>query len=140
MLLVVDANILIAALLKKSTTRAIMIKTNIQLIAPEFILEEIEKHADELTEKTNVDKTTLHEILIDLLYETEIKIYPKQELEKYLEKAGNISPDRNDAMYFALALKENTAIWSNDTELKTQSTVKVYSTMDIIQKLNFNIH
>lgn len=138
MRLVVDANILIAALLKKSTTRALMIKADIELIAPEFILEEIEKHANELTKKTSVDRTALHEILMELIYEAEMKIYPKQELEKYLEKALDITPDKNDAMYFALALKENTAIWSNDEALKKQPAISVYSTAELIQKLNFN--
>ena len=36
-------------------------------------------------------------------------------------------------MYFALALKLNCGIWSNDKKLKNQDKVKVYSTEDLLK-------
>jgi predicted nucleic acid-binding protein len=48
-------------------------------------------------------------------------------------KAGQqISPDIDDAIYFALALKFEMPIWSNDARLENQSAVRVYSTSDLL--------
>ena len=37
-------------------------------------------------------------------------------------------------VYFALELKLNWGIWSNDKKLKEQNKVKVYSTEDLLKK------
>lgn len=42
-----------------------------------------------------------------------------------------ISPDKDDVDYFALALKLDIGIWSNDKLLKGQSVVKVFNTMEM---------
>ena len=47
--------------------------------------------------------------------------------------AKRISPDLDDAPYFALALKQKCALWSNDKKLQEQSAVKVYTTEEIMQ-------
>jgi len=49
--------------------------------------------------------------------------------------AEKISPDPNDLMYFALALKLKCPIWSNDKELKKQNEVIIYSTEDLTREL-----
>lgn len=41
-----------------------------------------------------------------------------------------------DSEYFALALKLNCAIWSNDKRLKQQDKIKVYSTEDLVKVLH----
>ena len=38
-------------------------------------------------------------------------------------------------MYFALALRRNSPIWSNDKKLKEQNKILIYSTKDIIDIL-----
>jgi len=45
------------------------------------------------------------------------------------------TPDPDDMAYFALALKLNCAIWSNDKKLKEQDKVKVYNTHEL-SKIN----
>ncbi len=54
-----------------------------------------------------------------------------QELTQYFERAEKISPDPGDMIYFALALKFNCAIWSNDKKLKQQNRVKVYHSHEL---------
>ena len=58
----------------------------------------------------------------------EIKEFKKNEYVDFLSEAKNISPDPKDVPYFALALKFNCPIWTNDKLLKTQKKVKIIST------------
>jgi len=44
-----------------------------------------------------------------------------------------VSPDINDVLYLALALKLNCPVWSNDRKLKNQNAVRIYSTQEIIR-------
>lgn len=62
-------------------------------------------------------------------------IVPKDDFKEYFELAEKISPDPDDFMYFALALKLKCPIWSNDKELKKQNEIIIYSTEDLIKEL-----
>ncbi len=55
--------------------------------------------------------------LVELL-KRRIVIVPLEELVPYVDEAEKLSPDPDDMAYFALALKRNCAIWSNDKKLK----------------------
>lgn len=54
-------------------------------------------------------------------------------LKKFVLRAKEISPDKNDIAYFALALKLKCPIWTNDKKLKDQDEIKVYSTSELIE-------
>jgi predicted nucleic acid-binding protein len=62
-----------------------------------------------------------------------IEFIPYSELKKFALEAEKISPDINDMEYFALALKLNCAIWTNDKKLKTQIKIKIYSTEELLK-------
>ncbi len=62
-----------------------------------------------------------------------ISLIPNEETQAYFEKAKRLSPDKNDIEYFALALKLHCPIWTNDKQLKKQSTVKIYNTQEILK-------
>ncbi len=64
-----------------------------------------------------------------------IKIIPNEETEKFISKAKAICPDENDVDYFALALKLNCSVWSNDKALKNQRHIDVISTEGLINKI-----
>ncbi len=51
--LVIDANILFAALIKGGLTAELIISDELQLFAPEFLLEEFSKYQDIILEKTH---------------------------------------------------------------------------------------
>ncbi len=55
-----------------------------------------------------------------------IILVPLEELTSYVEEAEKITPDPDDMAYFALALKLNCAVWSNDKKLKEQYKITVY--------------
>jgi len=69
------------------------------------------------------------------IIEKRIKLIPNEEIEQFIDEAMNICPDENDIQYFALALKLNIPIWSNDKKLKEQNKVKVYSTEELKELL-----
>jgi len=131
--LVVDANILFSVLIKSGKTEEIIFEEEWRFFAPEFIFEEFEKYKNLLLEKTERSYDEFDKLLNIL--KKRINTIPNEETERFISKAEEISPDKKDADYFALALKLNCPIWSNDKELKEkQKIVTVYSTEDLAKK------
>ena len=125
--LVVDANILFAALIKKSITSELLFRDDLHLYAPEFIFVEFEKYRELIKKKTKRNDDDFDELL--KLFQRQVVLVPIEEIKPFIEKAKDVSPDTKDVPYIALALKLNTAVWSNDRPLKEeQNKVKVYPT------------
>lgn len=131
--LIVDANILFAALIKDGKTIEILLNPFFNFYAPEFLFEEFEKYELEILRKTHRNKEKFSEIF-EILKKIIILI-PKEKYKDKIYFAKSFSPDEYDVKYFALALKLNCAIWSNDKKLKEQNRVKVYSTEELIKIL-----
>jgi len=126
---VVDANVIFAVLIKDSFSYHLLFSGRFHLFTPEYIFIEFEKHKEEIlkkTERTTEDFFRLLEIL-----KRRITLVPLEEIREYVNEAEKITPDPNDTVYFALALKLNCAIWSNDKKLKEQDKIKVYHTHEI---------
>lgn len=130
--LVLDANILFAALIRRNKTSDLLFRNDLHLYAPKFIFTEFNKYKELIkkkTERTNEEFDRLVE-----LFQRRITLVPLEEIKPFVEKAKTISPDIKDVPYVALALKLNIAIWSNDKSLKEkQNIIKVYSTNDLIR-------
>lgn len=127
--LVVDANVLFAALIKDNFSYHLLFSGKFHLFTPEYIFTEFEKHKEEILEKT--ERTTeefFH--LLDIL-KRRISLIPLEELTEYVEEAEKITPDPDDMAYFALALRLKCAIWSNDKKLKEQDKIKIYHTHEL---------
>ncbi len=127
--LVIDANVLFSALIKDSFAHNLLFSDSFHLFTPEYIFTELEKHKEELlkkTERTNEEFFRLVETL-----KRRIVIVPLEELVPYANEAEKLTPDSDDTAYFALALKLNCAIWSNDKKLKEQDRIKVYNTHEL---------
>ncbi|MFQ6136240.1 MAG: PIN domain-containing protein [Candidatus Hydrothermarchaeales archaeon] len=133
--LVIDANILFAALIKSGKTRELLLNDELAIYAPEFLIEEFMENLKELEDKVGVGRRELEEVVEELITNSNIKIIPKKEIEPYILKAKEISPDPKDFVYLALALRKRCGIWSNDKRLKVQGEVKVYSTKEILELL-----
>lgn len=129
--LVVDANVVFSALIKDSHTRHMLLFSGWTFYAPEFLLEEIRNHISELENKTKLNRNELDEIIRTIFRLSNIQSIPFSEFMEYLEDAEKISPDPDDALYFALALKFGCAIWSNDKRLKSQKKIRVYTTDEL---------
>ena len=129
--LVVDANILFSVLIYSGKTEEIIFKEDIHLFAPEFLFDEFQKYKELILNKTKRESQEFDKLLTIL--KKRIKTMPNEETERYLTDAKRISPDPKDADYFALALKLRCAIWSNDSALKKQDVITVYSTEDLLK-------
>lgn len=131
--LVIDANILFAALIKKSITARLLFHPDLQLYAPEFLIEEFMGYSALIQQKMKRSRSELVEIL-HVLQEV-ITIVSQEEYAAYMKEAEELSPDDKDVMYFALALKLKCGFWSNDGLLKEQSKVKIYTTPELLKEL-----
>lgn len=131
---VIDANVLFAALIKEGASRQLLMSDMLTLYAPEFLLEEVKRHEEFILQKTGKSKEELQRVLAML--RGRIVFVRLSELVPFLDKAKQISPDEKDISYFALALRLGLPIWSNDAALKQkQVTVKVYSTEEVARQV-----
>lgn len=135
MRLVVDSNVLIAALLKHSTTHHLMFSIELELYAPEHCKEEILKYETEFALKMGKTVLQVRDAVDLILYGVSIVPqgeYAQKELEAKIICASHV----NDWPFVALALKMNAPIWINDAAFFKHSELKVFSTKEIIKVLN----
>lgn len=131
--LVVDANVIFASMIKSSVTQHMIFVNDFHLFTPEFVFEEVEKYKDLILKKGKLADSG-YQSLKNILF-THIDVIPMDELEPFLDRAEEISPDPKDVPYLALALKIDGSLWSNDKALKKQAKIKVYSTSDLLKHL-----
>lgn len=129
--LIVDANIIFSALIRHSVTAKLLFVDDLHLYAPEFLLDEVKKHHKYLSKKTHRSKEEFESVFAVL--KRRIVFIPKDYIISYLEKADKISPDPDDSIYFAAALRMNISIWSNEKRLSKQDTIKIYSTQQLYE-------
>ncbi|MBU1976081.1 MAG: hypothetical protein KKG59_06785 [Nanoarchaeota archaeon] len=127
--LVIDANVLFAALIRDGLTRRTLPIKRLVLFSPDFSLEEFDKYNLLIQEKTGCDPKELYELLNS--FRKYIRVVPQNEFIDYLTEASRFCPDPNDIRYFALAIKLNCPLWSNDKKLKEQDRIAVYNTQEL---------
>ena len=133
MRIVIDANMVIAALVKDSKSREIIADRNFEFISPDFLLDEIHKHENYICKKSGLSKEELG-LSISLLLEN-IKIIPVSEYEESINAAKEImKEDTKDVPYVACytALKCDW-IWTNDTDYDNKNQIKTLKTKDLIK-------
>ena len=132
MKLVVDANVVISALIADSKTRELIVTLEPDLLTPAFVHGEIENYTQLIVEKSGMSPDRVTQF-IDLLFQY-IEVVSAEEFYPHIEAAeaaiGETDPD--DVLYVACALAGDAAIWSDDTDFDEQDVVEVYSTTDVI--------
>ena len=130
--LIIDANILMSALISANgKTCDLIFNDRIKLFAPDFLLDELEKHENEILSKSGLSESEFKLFLS--LISSRIEFFSYLEFKRFISISKKISPDPNDTEYFALALRLSCGIWSNDKKLKEQDQVKIYSTSELIK-------
>ena len=128
--LIIDANILFAALITEGLSSELLFREDFQLYAPDYLFSEFEKYREYLKRKTRRSNDDFDELLEVLT--RRISLIPIDEIQSYIGEAVKISPDVKDVPYVALALKLHIPIWSNDKALKRDlDSIIVYNTGDI---------
>ncbi len=135
MRLVLDTNILISALIRDSITREILVHPEMEYLVPEFALEEIEDHKEELLQKSSLSKNDF-DLLFEYLKDNIVVISDKEISHKELAKQIMKNIDIKDSIFIALALStKNDGIWSQDNDFDKQSMIKVWRTKDLMDYL-----
>ena len=132
MKLVIDANVVISALIADSKTRELIVTLEPDLLTPAFVHDEIENYEELIVEKSGMAPDRVAQF-IDLLFQ-HIDIVPADDFYPAIEKAdeaiGDTDPD--DVLYLACAIATDAAIWSDDSDFEEQDLVQMYSTNDVI--------
>jgi len=132
MKLVIDANVVISALVADSKTRELIVTLEPDLLTPAFVHDEIGNYEDLIVEKSGMEPQRVQQF-IDLLFQY-IEVVPADEFHPYIEEAdaaiGEIDP--GDVLYVACALATDASIWSDDSDFDEQDVVETYSTSDVV--------
>jgi predicted nucleic acid-binding protein len=136
MKLVIDANVVISALVADSKTRELIVTLEPDLLTPAFVYDEIESYEDLIVEKSGMKPDRVAQF-IDLLFQY-IEVVPAEAFHPAMERAdaaiGDTDPD--DVLYLACAIASNGAIWSDDSDFDEQDLVETYSTSDVINSFD----
>ena len=125
----IDANVIIAAMLRDSTTRRILIGGGIMPVAPRMVVVEIEKHIEEISARNSLSVETNRRVL--RLLASRIRLMPPRSYRRFLRTAYELigRRDPTDVPYLAVALAvQADGIWSHDADFASQDLFKVYDT------------
>ena len=128
--MIIDNNILFSLMKPDSKNSSLFSILEVYFIAPSFILQEFNKYYEDCQKKSGLSKELFENRKKEIL--KNIRLFEFKEFRSFLNRAMKNTPDQDDAPYFALALKLNLPIWSNDSDLKKQDKVKIFDTKEII--------
>lgn len=134
MRLIINTNRVIAALIKDSICRKIIMSRKFELVTPGFTVSEIKKHKPEILGKAKISDAEFNKllsILFNKIYIADDKLIKKR--EKQARKImDHIDPD--DSPFISLALSvQNDGIWSDDRHFTEQDKIKVYQTAVLLR-------
>lgn len=121
MKVVIDANRVMSAIIKDSSTRRTILATESTLYAPDFMRVELTKHRPYVLKKSGMPAAD-YDRLLALLFD-KIRWVPDSQVTAHMEKASVLS-DPADRPYLAAALAVDAdAIWSEDKGFDEQKLV-----------------
>lgn len=131
---VVDANIILSALISDSMTRRLLVELEDDLLTPAYVHAEIGKYTEMVAEKSGLSLAEVED-LIEILFKR-IDIVPRSEVFESLQEAARImrDTDPDDAVYLAAALERDAGLWSDDGDYVEQDIVPVATTGDIVER------
>ncbi len=136
MIIILDSNVIIAALIKDSITRKIIIDLHPHIYFPEEMSKEIKKYKDIIKKKAKINEQQFLEAYQKLF--KYIKTVPNDDILKYKEKAQRIMQEIDPKDHLLIAASfcfPDSVIWSNDPHLKMQTKVNTFTTLEIIKKI-----
>ncbi len=131
MKIVVDANVIFAALIKDGVCARLLASKVFEFATPSFVLDEFREHKQELLSKSKRSTESFTEVLEGI--KGSVELIEEEDLVQFVREIKGISPDPDDVLYLAAALKLQAPIWSFDKKLsEKQNRVKVLSTSDLL--------
>lgn len=138
MILIVDANELFAGIITKgkgfqSWTLDILFSDKVEFYAPLRLLVELEKNKEEIMAKSRFSDKDF-DIFVGII-KLRINFITLDDFSDKIAEARGLAPHLKDVEYFALALKLDCAIWSEEKAFKKQSEVKVFNSRELVELL-----
>ena len=134
MQLVVDTNILLS-FFRENPVRFIIVNSellSIKLFTPEYVIDELKNNESDVLKYSKLNSSQFNKALSEL--SKLIEIVPKQSFDMFESQAKQLIHNK-DIPIFALALKLDCVIWSNEPGFKKQSSVKILNTEDLRELL-----
>jgi len=128
--LVVDT-IILFSFFKESPVRFIILNSEslgLQLFSSAYVLDELGNNMQKLIKYSKLSLAEISPIIEEL--KEFISIFPSSEYKEFESRARQLVHDK-DIPFFALALKLNCAIWSNEPGFKRQSSIEIFNTEDL---------
>lgn len=135
--LVIDTNRIIAALVKDSYVRKIILSRKYSLYTVEFAINEVKKYKPLIKRKSKISEKEFNFLMEHLL--SKIAVLSDREISrKSIDKALGIMKeiDADDVPLIALSLElGGIAIWSDDNHFKQQKKIKILKTKDLAKRI-----
>lgn len=133
MKLTVNTNRIVAALIKDSVSRKILLSDILEFVIINFGKKEVDKYKNEILEKAGITEKQFED-LISIVFKrisviNDVAIQGKMNEAK--EIMDKIDPDDTPFIAAALSVK-NDGIWSDDRHFDKQDKIKIWKTKDLI--------
>lgn len=133
MKLVIDSNVLFAALLKDSNVRTALVFSNHLFFIPAYVLQELEEHEEELLVKTTYSKEELKLVISSTLQR--LSVIKDALIQKEMEKAkgimDRIDPDDTPIIAAALAIQAD-GIVTFDPHFRQQNSITIFDVDELL--------
>lgn len=138
MKLVINSNRIIAALIKDSLSRKIILEGKLDLLTINYSEQDIEKYKREILFKSKLTENQFD--FINLKLREKFTFLDDMIVQGKMEDAKKIMEhiDENDAPFIAAALATNSDIWSDDKHFNKQNKVKIWKTKEIAKMLGLS--
>jgi len=117
MRLVVDTNVVIAAIIRDSMTRRLLVQPELELYCPAEMFQEIFEHEDEIRSKARIREDELERAF--LLARRLVRQVEKSNYHDRIPQASGGIDDKDDAPFLAcaafLSRSGECGIWTNDS-------------------------
>lgn len=133
MKLVVDANVVMSALIADSKTRELIVTLEPDLVTPAIVHDEISKYENLIVEKSGMGRSRVQQF-IELLFQY-IETVPAETYYHHIEPAETAigETDADDVLYVACALGCEAGVWSDDSDFDQQDLVPVFTTNEVLE-------
>jgi len=133
MRIVVDASILVAALMANGTVRdALLSPTDHEYVAPKYLESELDRQLSRISARSGLPIESVRALIEDLL--EALELIPVGVYAEFLPGAASLVARANaagDQDYVALALFLDAPIWTLDKDFDRISEISVLKTPDI---------
>jgi predicted nucleic acid-binding protein len=133
--IVIDANIIMSALISDSMTRQIVVESNDTFVAPAFIHREVERYRELIAKKSGLEPHEVESLMRSLFQH--VTIPPRETLLQYLHTAARLTQDidPDDALYMAAAAVYEGPLWTDDGDLREdQDQIPVMTTEMMVKR------